>query len=109
MSVLANEQVTPFWVNVPFLLTQPMGFFVWTIPVWLVVTVAFVSLFVVSVTTESWELEKRLIPIAVESAPLERFFWPIALRLALGRSLGIFARQLHRQSSAFSLRIKVAL
>jgi len=59
---ISQRAVTPFWVNVPFLLTQPMGFFVWTIPVWLVVTVAFVSLFVVSVTTESWELEERLIP-----------------------------------------------
>jgi len=54
--------VMPFWANVPFLLTQPMGFFAWTVPTWLVVTVAFVSLIIVSVTTESWGLEERPIP-----------------------------------------------
>jgi hypothetical protein len=62
MSLLANRTVMPFWVNVPFLLTQPMGFFVWTVPAWLVVTVAFVSLIIDSVTAEAWELEKRPIP-----------------------------------------------
>jgi hypothetical protein len=39
---VSQRTVMPFWVNVPFLLTQPMGFFVWTVPAWLVVTVAFV-------------------------------------------------------------------
>ena len=59
---VSQRTVMPFWVNVPFLLTQPVGFFVWTVPAWLVVTVAFFSLIIVSVTAEAWELEKRPIP-----------------------------------------------
>ena len=59
---LTRSAVMPFWVNVPLLLPQPMGFFVWKVPAWSVVTVAFVSLIIVSVTAEAWELEERLIP-----------------------------------------------
>ncbi len=58
----SQPTVMPFWVNVPFLLTQPMGFFVWTVPAWLLVTVTFVLLTTVSMTAEAWELEERPIP-----------------------------------------------